>query len=71
MTRLHSRPTHSQLERGDYMLIAWFFGRPFCDTVMALRNNLPNNKDGSECGSFYALSNDEDRPVSTTEAEKP
>jgi len=53
------------------MLIAWFFGRPFCDMVMALRNNLPNNKEGSECGSLYALSNDKDRQMPTTEAEKP
>jgi hypothetical protein len=53
------------------MPIAWFFGRPFCNMVMALRNNLPNNKEGSECGSLYALSNDKDRPMPTTEAEKP
>ena len=39
--------------------------------VMALRNNLPNNKEGSECGSLYALSNDKDRQMPTTEAEKP
>lgn len=56
---------------GGDMLIAWFFGRPFCDMVMALCNNLPNNKEGSKCGSLYALSNDKHRPMPTTEAEKP
>jgi hypothetical protein len=39
--------------------------------VMALRNNLPNNKEGSEYGSLYALSNNKDRPMPTTQVQKP
>jgi hypothetical protein len=39
--------------------------------VMALRNTLPDNKEGSECGSLYVLSNDKERPMPTTEVEKP
>jgi len=39
--------------------------------VMTLRNNLPNNKEGIECESLDALSNDKDLPMPTTEAEKP